>query len=665
MKHIFLFFCLIASSTYAEEIPDEFAKLTRRAAEEKTAEAYLYVTEYGIRHKAGVKLLNVYWDSAYHAAVKEKSDIYLGMLYYQKGNYYSDHYPDSTRTFRDFEKKALFHYQKTNVKDVIPYLNMRIGMSFLTSGYSDSAIFYLDKTLKYIHANPKNNIFPVDEMKKLSLQFTIQAHLAKGEYKQGLNTALELNDLSTQMKDSVSLAANAFTIGVIYENLKDNANAFTQFVNAASLSEKIKDYTSASANYRRAALIKSALNELDAALKLNDAAMKNARLGKDKASEASSWDTYASIYQKQGKNEEAIAAYRKALDIYESTDDKNSYKFTYTALMELFAETNKQDSAWTYMKKLEDMGFTNLLNDSLSIPGALQNERLQRMLADFTSNERKAKYDILNEQYIKQENTMLKQRIRYIVAVAVLIILLLLLLYNRQRQKTKAEQMSRYASEKENQYKALQQETELRLTKKYIDGLENERERMAKELHDGTCNDLLALEMELKTVSENDKTLRQSLDMLRQTRENVRFISHQLMPPAFQYANLDEMLADYTSHLDIPSSITLNYHSENDADWETIPKEIAYESYRIVQEGLNNALKHAKATRIDLYISLKDNSLIIKLTDNGIGFDTAKKQKGIGLQTITERVKSINGNKQLTSNEAGTVLQVDVKMETR
>lgn len=88
--------------------------------------------------------------------------------------------------------------------------------------------------------------------------------------------------------------------------------------------------------------------------------------------------------------------------------------------------------------------------------------------------------------------------------------------------------------------KALEKETDLRLARQYIDGLESERKRLAKELHDGVCNDLLGIQYYMQTSDAIGKEVQQKLfPMIEQTRTDVRFISHELMPPAFQYANLN------------------------------------------------------------------------------------------------------------------------------
>ena len=85
-----------------------------------------------------------------------------------------------------------------------------------------------------------------------------------------------------------------------------------------------------------------------------------------------------------------------------------------------------------------------------------------------------------------------------------------------------------------------------RLARQYIDGLESERKRLAKELHDGVCNDLLGIQYCMQmSDAVGDEAQQKLFPMLEQARTDIRFISHELMPPALQYTNLNIMLEDY------------------------------------------------------------------------------------------------------------------------
>lgn len=139
-------------------------------------------------------------------------------------------------------------------------------------------------------------------------------------------------------------------------------------------------------------------------------------------------------------------------------------------------------------------------------------------------------------------------------------------------------------------------ETELLTVRKYIDGLETERRRLAKELHDGVCNDLLGVLLKIHHAPATEAGKQEAERMIERVREDVRSISHELMPPSFQFADLHEVLADYFHTLEASIPMQVKFRAENTLPWKEIPESQAYEIYRIIQEVINNILKHAHAT---------------------------------------------------------------------
>ncbi len=213
---------------------------------------------------------------------------------------------------------------------------------------------------------------------------------------------------------------------------------------------------------------------------------------------------------------------------------------------------------------------------------------------------------------------------------------------------------------KEMEFAALRSETERRLTEEYIGGLENERQRLAGELHDGICNDLLAIQMNIRKEGLTTKTE----EMITSCRDSVRRISHELMPPEFHYATLEEVIRWHVSKTQeaTPESITIDYTSEVEGtEWNDVPDAEALEVYRILQEALSNAIRHSGATKINVILTLNGESLILRVIDNG-SFKVSSK-KGIGLESIHRRAKAIGGSVELRSlSEGGTelILKTDI-----
>lgn len=193
--------------------------------------------------------------------------------------------------------------------------------------------------------------------------------------------------------------------------------------------------------------------------------------------------------------------------------------------------------------------------------------------------------------------------------------------------------------------KRIRKEEELKLAQSYIEGLERERTRLAKDLHDGVCNDLLGIGMQMRCMQPTDESKEELLTLLEQVRSDVRCISHELMPPKFQLATLDETVEDYVQRLSLPSSMQLSFSKESEgAEWNRIPENVAYEVYRILQELLSNILKYSEATEVSVTLSLSRQQLLLLVTNNGKNFTDAEIQgRGIGLTTIRERAKAVEG----------------------
>lgn len=169
------------------------------------------------------------------------------------------------------------------------------------------------------------------------------------------------------------------------------------------------------------------------------------------------------------------------------------------------------------------------------------------------------------------------------------------------------------------EFRRLQADTDRRLMQKYVDGLENERERLARELHDGVCNSLYTVQ--LKIAAGNGDAAGQAA-----------------------------MLDDYLCQAAGAGQCEITYEAvPEDADWSRVADATALEIYRIAQEAVANAMKHSGATRIDVGMRLEGNSLSLTISDNGQPQQHAS--AGIGRRTMRQRAAAING--QITTESGG------------
>lgn len=213
--------------------------------------------------------------------------------------------------------------------------------------------------------------------------------------------------------------------------------------------------------------------------------------------------------------------------------------------------------------------------------------------------------------------------------------------------------------QREIEFSRLREETSRQLTAQYIKGLEGERSRIAKELHDGVCNDLLAVQMNMR----NGRSSEETASLINYCRESVRRISHELMPPEFSYATIDEVVRYlvFKQSEAYKEKISFHYSSNSlNRNWADIPDSTSLEIYRIAQEAIGNAVKHSGATEIAVELDLKEGEITLIVNDNG-SFKRSG-DKGIGMESIRKRANSINGFVEInTSVESGTRLILVVK----
>ena len=210
------------------------------------------------------------------------------------------------------------------------------------------------------------------------------------------------------------------------------------------------------------------------------------------------------------------------------------------------------------------------------------------------------------------------------------------------------------------QNKRTVRQVEHQLEERYIEGQEDERNRLAKELHDGISNQLLAVEMKL-----NEEGLTpQTMQLLSESREQVRRVSHELIPPEFEHVTLSEVIRNYANSLNGLHQCEVSYmQTPQDIDWTGIPVEKALEIYRIIQEAVSNALKHANATSVSIGLHLDADNLRVLISNNGTQKVNNEKSVGIGKHTISQRASSIKGKIDFIQHQYGSTVQLTVNRQ--
>jgi signal transduction histidine kinase len=178
---------------------------------------------------------------------------------------------------------------------------------------------------------------------------------------------------------------------------------------------------------------------------------------------------------------------------------------------------------------------------------------------------------------------------------------------------------------------------------------EEERKRIAKELHDGVGQQLTALKMRWQSICDELERIREQKNddfsaitsLMNNTSEDVREISHRMMPRTLGEKGLVESVSDMLNALLGKTDIQVEFEYFN-AD-KRYPEEIEVSAYRVIQELVNNVVKHSRATQVSIQIMENREKLVIIVEDNGVGFDPENQAGGIGLLNMRSRVNALDG----------------------
>jgi two-component system NarL family sensor kinase len=290
-----------------------------------------------------------------------------------------------------------------------------------------------------------------------------------------------------------------------------------------------------------------------------------------------------------------------------------------------------------------------------------------------TTRDLEAKYETnKKEALIQIQSTEIAQRRRvaYILGVSLLLTitaLILFFLWMRNRQRV-MQQQKLIQQQKITQ---LENEKQIEATLSVIKGQEEERSRLAKDLHDGLGGILSGAKYSFKRMKQNfviteDNALafEKSMAMLDESIAELRRVAHNMMPETLMKLSLNEALQDYCHQAAEAGPLPVNYHSLGMDDLE-LDNTIKISVYRVVQELITNTLKHAGATHIIVQLVAKDHILQVTVEDDGKGFDTSQAEyaKGIGYKNIRSRIDALKGKLDVESGEGqGTSVYIEIPL---
>lgn len=360
-------------------------------------------------------------------------------------------------------------------------------------------------------------------------------------------------------------------------------------------------------------------------------------------------DTYlnlGSLMLMQKKYTEAKNYLEHSIILADSTGYKQGTYSAYLILSDLYKATNQLEKALT------------ALQTAYSIKNKLINENTESKIVELETVYQTEK----KEQQLKLQKAEIARKNYLLWGLTAGIALLILAGSSFYRKRQIQNRMSLQAEVMKQQDLA---------TKGIINAEENERKRIAADLHDGVGQMMSAAKMNLSAIENEipfrDEVQKQSFEKLialvDESCKEIRSVSHQMMPNALLKSGLANAVKEFLDKID-NRVIKINLHTEGlqerlDSNTETV-------LYRVIQECVNNVIKHSGANNLDISLIKDADGIAATVEDNGRGFDTTDNQKfeGIGLKNISSRVAFLKGTVDFDSSPGkGTLVAIHVPIK--
>lgn len=502
--------------------------------------------------------------------------------------------------------------KRTDVRNMLPQTYGNIGHNLIAEHQIEKAIAYEKKALSITG-------YPSEARYRVLIHLDIfDAYTKLGNLEEGklyLDSAIALNEPLNNIRLSILVASNQ---GIYYNQIKDTPKALASFQKAYDLSNEV-----------------------------------NSEFLKAEAAE-----NLGSLYMKQ-KND--VLAEKYSLEsnaIGKRLNHLNVVATTYNTLSEVsaFRKDYKKALEYAALYKLYSDSATNkeTRNAALALENRFQSQKREREIATLTAS------NVAQELDGVKKNRMLIGG--SIISVAVIIILALSWRNSRQRHEiAEKEQILQ-----QEQIRFLERQQQVVSLQSMINGQETERTRIAKDLHDGLGGLFSTVKMYFSTLQHNnpqlekDELFQKGYTIIDTASVEVRRIAHNMMPEVLMKLGLINALKDLCDSITSGKLLTVSLEAHGMTERLNSTTEIML--FRIIQELLNNIIKHANATEVIIQCVRDQSRLSVIVEDNGQGFNTADAEAGnhAGIKTVKNRVDYLKGRMTIDSQKnVGTTVMMD------
>ena len=520
----------------------------------------------------------------------------------------------------------------------------KLSQEYLKICSYDTAILYANSALQLaaVISDEENSDAVKQTVKKRVAASNIiigRAYRNQGDYPRALDCYIKVLKIDEELKNIRGIANDLGSIGIVYDNLSNYPQALECYLRALKMNEDLGNKIGIAMNlanignvYIEEGKYPKALDYYFKALKIDE------ELG-DENYQGIVLGNIGAAYLKQKKYPEALDYFFKALKKTEELKDKNGIAAALSNIGSIYTSENKYKEAEDYLLK------------ALSLEKEKQLTR-KEMNYKFDKKEAATKAEQDKKDAMTAEGKKNQRMVIYFISGGlVLLLVLIVFIVTGYRQKIRSNNIIALKNEEIGRQKA------------NIVGQEEERKRIAQELHDGIGGALAGTKLNLVRINslQNIPELDSVIEYIGETCKEIRTISHNLAPPALTDNSFIDVMKEVIQKFIIPDKLKINFEYFPEEELNNIQMNIQADMYRIVQELLTNITKHAEASQVEIDISKQENELFLLVEDNGKGFEMTAARKGIGLQNIESRVKLLNG-KMIIDSKIGRGTAVNINL---
>lgn len=435
---------------------------------------------------------------------------------------------------------------------------------------------------------------------------------------------------------TASLCGAYDNYGVLFEFDQDLDSAALYYNKALDLKISLRDSIGIPYSLNNLGLLAMMKGEYDQAKEYFDRSFSIRSARNDVFGIAENLSYYGDLLLNRKKYDEAIVWFNKSNALSDSLNYPRIKKDNLLKMAESFEALGQYDHALFATRQADSIG------------EKLINEQNSRTMIELEQKYRVAQKDADIARLSAQ--TAIRRTFIILALAALLVVILGAIIYNvNQKRKQAAERNIAVIREREAGLKAL------------FDATEDERRRIARDLHDGIGQQLSGLRLSLggmeNRLAETEPVAASKLHDLNSILDDacneVRSISHQMMPKALSERGLLSALEETLNKTIGPSGIVYrleHFQIENRRFEERVELSV----YRIAQELLSNIIRHSGATEVVVQLYCNAGKLILVMEDNGRGFDPEQDAEGIGLLNIKSRLQVVRGSMVWEKNPAGS-----------